>query len=245
MSMSRKAGRTSLSICRSRTRERPARSNSNRRDSVRVLLAGESPEWLTPETRSPVNASRRCAHCARNSMRTETDAGRGGLDRRACAKPPISKPPKDKSARVIVVVHAIGQRFGWRLDERPLWAALQDASATGHDPHAASACNSVGTRSGHGQHLREPDRMRRARLVARNQALNFTAHVQNPGQQPERQRCSPRLARERPTAGRHHDARTRARREHERSASATSFTTPGISDVTCHLEAMDALRRRQ
>src|SRR5688572_2039400 len=85
-------------------------------DTVRVLLAGESPEWLT---REPAQASA----IRKELQKIQPTLGAGDL--LACVREAVElEAPKDKSERLIVVV-TDGQRFGWRRDDPAIWAALQ------------------------------------------------------------------------------------------------------------------------
>src|SRR5688572_9658835 len=120
LSMSRRAGDQSLFDLQ-REKAQTLLRKLQSRDSVRVLLAGESPEWLTPEA-VEVNAS------AVRKLGAQIDALKpmeGAADLVASLREAADlEAAKDKSARVIVVF-SDRQKFGWRMDERPLWAALQ------------------------------------------------------------------------------------------------------------------------
>ena len=91
-------------------------------DSVRILLAGEFPEWLTPDS-IPANPS------GIRGLRAQLDQlkpTQGAGDLIACVREAADlEAPKDKSGRSIIVL-SDGQRFGWKLDERPLWEAVQN-----------------------------------------------------------------------------------------------------------------------
>src|SRR5688572_9560183 len=77
-------------------------------DTVRVLLAGESPEWLTPE---PVPATRGRLNELRGRL-NDLKPTLGAADLIACVREAADlEAPKDKSARLVVVI-TDGQRFG-------------------------------------------------------------------------------------------------------------------------------------
>jgi hypothetical protein len=147
-------------------------------DSVRVLLAGETPEWLTPDAMPAAPAAVRKLRTQINELKPTLGAG----DLVACVREAADlEAAKDKSARVIVVI-TDGQRFGWRMEERPLWAAVQarleqaaiptsvSLQAVGSDEPAGNLCvNNVNAPRAFG---------------AANQALTFTATVQNHSPQP-------------------------------------------------------------
>jgi hypothetical protein len=145
--------------------------------------------------------------------------------------------PKDKSARVIVLF-SDRQRAGWRIDERPLWAAIEARLEQAAIPTSVNL-----------QFLTEGDadtsnlcvnRIEAARpFAAINQELNFTAHVQNRGEKPSAATLLtwrvgdqslgvatiPELA---------PGASTSVTLAHQ-------FPSAGLSDIACHLEAKDVL----
>ena len=91
-------------------------------DSLRVLLAGETPEWLTrdavPAQTGPLRKVR--------AQLAEVKATQGGTDLLAAVREAADlEAPKDKSARIIVLV-TDGQRHGWHADE----AAVREAVGT-------------------------------------------------------------------------------------------------------------------
>jgi len=148
-------------------------------DSVRILLAGETPEWFTPEA-IPASPS------MIRKLSEQLDALKptlGGADLAANVREAVDlEAPKDKSARVIVVF-TDRQKIGWRMDESPLWAAL------GNRLKQAAIPSSVNV-----QFLTEEaldtanlcvNRIEAARpFAAIDQEVNFTAHVQNRGSTP-------------------------------------------------------------
>jgi uncharacterized protein (DUF58 family) len=112
MSMSRKVGDTSLFDLQLE-KANAMLGELTSRDSVRILLAGETPEWLTPD---PVQVG----SSAIQKLRTQLDGLRptqGAGDPIACVREAADlEAPKDKSVRNRRVQRS--QRFGWRIDER-------------------------------------------------------------------------------------------------------------------------------
>lgn len=147
-------------------------------DSVRVLLAGETPEWLTSDSLPATSGTVRKLRGQFNELKSTL----GASDLIGCVREAADlEPAKDKSARVIVVF-TDGQRFGWRLDERPLWAAVQARVEqagiptsvnlqllSADEPAANLSINNITTPRAFG---------------AVNQALTFTASVQNHSAKP-------------------------------------------------------------
>ena len=127
------------------------------RDSVRVLLAGESPEWLTPD---PVEVG----SGAIRKLRAQLDGLKptlGAADLIACVREAADlEAPKDKSVRVIVVF-SDRQRFGWRIDERPLWTAVQTRLKQAAIPSSVSVQFLAKAEADNEQSLRKPNRSRR------------------------------------------------------------------------------------
>lgn len=90
-------------------------------DTVRVLLAGESPEWLVPDAVPVTDAARRRIRAQIQAVKPTL----GAADLLACLREATDlEAPKDKSERLLWVC-TDGQRFLWRLDEAPLWTALE------------------------------------------------------------------------------------------------------------------------
>ena len=178
MSMSRKVGDTLLFDLQIEKANATLEQLTSR-DSVRIILAGETPEWLTPDA-IEVSPS------AIRKLRTQVDGLKptlGAGDLIACVREAADlEAPKDKSARVIVVF-SDRQRFGWRVDERPLWTAVQTRLKQAAIPASVNV-----------QFLGEGEadtgnlcvnRIEVARpFAAIKQELNFTAHVQNRGSKP-------------------------------------------------------------
>jgi hypothetical protein len=125
-------------------------------DSVRVLLAGESPEWVTREGTAASKVQLR-----------EVEPTSGGGDLLACVREAVElEAPKDKSERVII----------WRMDDPAVWAALQARVQKGAIPMRVNLhiAGEAGT-----QNI-SVNRIEAARpFGAVNQSLSFTAQVQN------------------------------------------------------------------
>lgn len=206
----------------------------NASDSVRVLLAGESPEWLTPTSIAGHGSSLRTLRSQLNALRPSLAAA----DLVACIREAADlEPAKDKSGRLIVVL-TDGQRFGWRMDERPLWAALQARLDKAELPTGVNVelLDRPGADSGN----LCVNRIETARAFgAVDQSLNFSALIQNHGSKPsaptllswrvDEQSIGvatvPELAPE---------ASTRLSLSHP-------FPAAGTFDVRCALEARDSL----
>src|SRR5688572_30067629 len=113
MSMSRKVGDASLF----KTQLQKAQAlldDLKASDTVRVLLAGESPEWLTADSLPASGSALRKLRTQINELKPTL----GAADLIACVREAADlEAPKDRSARVIIVI-TDGQRFGWRVDER-------------------------------------------------------------------------------------------------------------------------------
>jgi len=178
MSMSRKLGNTSLFDVQIE-KANALLDKLTGRDSVRILLAGETPEWLTPDAIQVSPSAIRKLHAQVDSLKPTEGAG----DLIACVREAADlEAPKDKSARVIVVF-SDRQRFGWRIDERPLWTAVQTRLKQTPIPSTV-----------HVQFLTEKEadtsnvcvnRIEVLRpFAAVNQEVNFTAHIQNRGSTP-------------------------------------------------------------
>ena len=204
------------------------------RDSVRVLLAGEPPEWLTPD---PIEAT----PVALRKLGDQLDHLKSTL---AAADLPAAlreatdeEAPKEKQSRLIVVI-TDRQRFSWRLDEAPLWAGIQARLQKASIPTTVSV-----------QLISEPtgpvanlsiNKVETPRSVsAVNQLLNFTAQVQNRGASPS----APALLRWQ--VG---DESLGLTTIPELAPGATTsvsvshqFAAAGTFDVTCQLENKDAL----
>ena len=138
-------------------------------DSVRVLLAGESPEWLTRDAAAPSKV--------RAQLR-DVEPTLGGGDLLACVREAVElETPKEKSERVLMVI-TDGQRFGWRMDDPAIWAALQ-ARIT--KPPIPTRVNLHVVGDAQRQNL-SVNRIESVRpFGAINQTLTFNAQVQNRG----------------------------------------------------------------
>jgi hypothetical protein len=144
-------------------------------DTVRVLIAGESPEWLTPEP-MPAHAS------TLRKLRAQIDElkpSAGASDLIACVREAADlEEAGDKSARVIAII-SDGQRFGWRIDDRPLWAAISNRLEHASVPTAVSL---EFLDAGKPQGNLSVDSIETPRpFGAIDQALSFRATVQNHG----------------------------------------------------------------
>jgi hypothetical protein len=142
-------------------------------DTVRVLLAGESPEWLTPES-LPANAS------TVRKLRTqihELKPTLGAADLIACVREAADlEEATDRSARVIVVI-SDGQRFGWRIDEKPAWAAVQNRIQQSAVPTAVSLEFLDAPKPQGNLSVNDVKSLRAFGAV--DQPLNFTAAIHN------------------------------------------------------------------
>ena len=177
-----------------------------------------------------------CANCATQIDELKPTLGAGDLI--ACVREAADlEAPKDKSARAIVVI-SDGQRFGWRIDERPLWAAVQARLEQAAIPSSGqySICRRRGAR---GEPVRE--RIACAARVRRGEpSAELHRHSAEP-QRRSRARDAPRLARQRPVRGRQRRCPNSRRARAPTLSLSHQFDAAGF-EVTCHLEAKDALR---
>jgi hypothetical protein len=203
-------------------------------DSVRVLLAGETPEWLTSDSTPATQATIRRLRTQIGELKPTL----GASDLIACVREAADlEAAKDKSARTIVVI-TDGQRFGWRMDERPLWAAVQARLEQAAIPSSVSI-QSVGSEEPAANLCVNGVHAPRA-FGAVNQALTFTATVQNHSAQPSAATL---------LAWRVNDQSAGANTVPELAAGASTtlslshqFDAVGPFEITCHLEADDELR---
>jgi hypothetical protein len=232
MSMSRKVGGTSLFDLQLQ-KAHALLDDLKGGDTIRVLLAGESPEWLTDDSLAASAGSVRRLRAQLSELKPTL----GAADLIACVREAADlEAPKDKAARVIVVI-SDGQRFGWRLDERPLWAAVQSRLKQAPLPTSISLQLLESEPPGPNLCI---NRMETARpFGAINQALTFTAVIQNHSptpsaatllnwrvnNQPAGVTTVPELAPE---------ASTTLSMSHP-------FTAAGTFDVVCQLDANDSL----
>jgi hypothetical protein len=86
---------------------------------------------------------------------------------------------KDKSAKVIVVI-TDGQRFGWHMDEAPLWTAIKTRVESAAIPSSVNL-QLVGDPSLPTANLCINQIESQRQVIAINQPASFTAHVQNRG----------------------------------------------------------------
>lgn len=92
-------------------------------DMVRVLLAGESPEWLGDGPVPATLSALRRLHSQLDALKPTL----GKADLIGCLREAADmEPPPNLSARLIHVI-SDGRRFGWRLEDGPLWASLQSS----------------------------------------------------------------------------------------------------------------------
>ncbi len=147
-------------------------------DTVRVLLAGETPAWLLPEPLAASGAALATVRARIQALRPTL----GGGDLLASIREAVDlEPARDKAGRRIIVI-SDGQRFGWRLDEQPAWTSILsriagaavpitvDLEWVGDPAPAPNLCvNHIETPRSHG---------------AVNQTLTFTASIQNHGSEP-------------------------------------------------------------
>ena len=232
MSMSRKAGGASLFELQLQ-KAGALLDDLKASDTVRVLLAGESPEWLNTDSVPASGSPLRKLRAQINELKPTLGAG----DLIACVREAADlEAPKDRSARVVVVV-SDGQRFGWRVDERAVWAAVQSRikqaaipttvslQLLGADDATANLCvNKIETVRAFG---------------AVNQTLNFTASVQNHSKDASAAtlltwRVNGQSAGVTTVAELAPGAATSLSLSHQ-------FDTAGAFDVACQLEANDDL----
>lgn len=91
------------------------------RDTIRVLLAGETPEWLLAE---PVAATSGVITKVGSEL-AELQPTLGSADIAASVREALElEVAEDKIARIISVV-TDGQAYGWRLEEGGFWKALK------------------------------------------------------------------------------------------------------------------------
>jgi hypothetical protein len=141
-------------------------------DTVRVMLAGESPEWLTEPSLATQGALRKL-----RARINELKPTLGAADLLACIREAADiEEPSDKSARVIVVI-SDGQRFGWRIDDRPLWAAVQNRIQQASVPTAVSVEVLEAPRPQGNLSVNSIKALRA--FAAIDQSVNLTATIQN------------------------------------------------------------------
>jgi hypothetical protein len=203
------------------------------KDSIRVLLAGESPEWLTPEP-LPVSAG------TVRKLRAELDALQptlGAADLLGAVREAVDlEAAKDKSARIIAVI-SDGQRFGWRMDERPVWAAVQTRLEQSALPTTVALQRLARDQAWSNLSVNRIETSRAFGAI--DQSLAFTAMIQNHSPAAS----APALLNW-TVSGVSAGAATVP--ELAPGASTTlrlshAFAAAGQFDVTCHLEASDDL----
>ncbi|MCI0746160.1 MAG: BatA domain-containing protein [Verrucomicrobia subdivision 3 bacterium] len=202
-------------------------------DTIRLLLAGESPEWLTPDSLPASAGTIRKLHAQINELKPTL----GAADIIACVREAADlEAPKDKSARVIVVI-TDGQRFGWRLEERPLWAAVQTRIKQAAIPTSVGVHLVGGEEPAANLCVNKIEALRAFGAV--NQALTFTASVQNHSPKPS----APTLLNWH-VDGKASGASTVPELAPDASTTVSihhQFDAPGTFEVTCQLESHDEL----
>ena len=202
-------------------------------DTVRVLLAGESPEWLTQDSLPANAATVRKLRTQLNQLKPSL----GAADLIACVREAADlEEDTDKSARVIVVI-TDGQRFGWRIDEKPIWAAVQTRIQESAVPTAVSL-EFLDAPKTQGNLSVNDIRALRA-FGAVDQPLSFTATVQN---------HSPTASATTLLSWRVNGEGIGVTTVPELAPGASTslslahqFGSPGSFDLTCHLETSDEL----
>jgi hypothetical protein len=202
-------------------------------DSVRVLLAGESPEWLTPDSLPASGAALRKLRAQINELKPTL----GASDLLACVREAADlEAAKDKSARVIVVI-SDGQRFAWRMDERPLWAAVQSRVKQAAIPTTVSLQLLQEEHPGANLCVNRIETLRPFGAI--EQPLTFVASVQNHSAAPSAATLLNWRVNDQP-------AGVTTVPELAPGASTTAslnyqFASAGQFDVTCRLDASDDL----
>jgi hypothetical protein len=177
MSMSRKVGGTSLFETQLQ-KAQALLDDLKAGDTLRVLLAGESPEWLTADSLPASGSALRKLRAQINELKPTL----GAADLIACVREAADlEAPKDSSARVIVVI-SDGQRFGWRLDERAVWAAIQSRVKQSAIPTSVSLQLLAAEDAPANLCVNKIETPRAFGAV--NQPLTFNASVQNHGKDP-------------------------------------------------------------
>jgi hypothetical protein len=202
-------------------------------DTVRVLLAGESPEWLTTDSLPASGSALRKVRAQINELKPTL----GAADLIACVREAADlETPKDRSARVIVVI-SDGQRFGWRADERAVWAAIQSRIKQSAIPTTVSLQFLGGDDASANLCVNKIETLRPFGAI--NQPLTFTASIQNHSKEPSAATLVTWRVNGQP-------AGVSTVTELAPGASTTlninhHFDSAGAFDVTCQLEATDNL----
>jgi hypothetical protein len=202
-------------------------------DTIRVLLAGESPEWFMPDSIPASGPKLRNLRTQLNDLKPTL----GAADLIACVREAVDlEASKDKSARIIVVI-TDGQRFGWHMDERPLWAAVQariqqSAIATSVNLQLLDPGEPTGNLCVNNIQTTRP-------FGAVNQSLAFSATIQNHSPKPSAPTLLTWRVNEQPIG-------VTTVPELAPGASTTlslahDFPASGTFDVTCQVEANDVL----
>lgn len=203
-------------------------------DNIRVLLARESPEWLTPDPAPATAAAVRKIRAQLAELKPTLAAANLPAAIREAAD---LEAPKEKSARVIVVL-TDGQRFAWRADEKALLSSVQARVRDSEIPTLVSVQMAGDPQPAANLSVNKVDVARPFGAI--DQALTFTATVQNysdaassatlltwrVGEQPAGVVTVPELV-----AG----ASTSVTLSHQ-------FPSAGTFDVSCQMEAADDLK---
>lgn len=232
MSMSRKAGDSTLFELQLQ-KANALLDDLKGSDTVRVLLAGESPEWLTTDSLPATGSALRKLRAQINELKPTL----GSADLIACVREAADlEAPKDRSARVIVVI-SDGQRFGWRADERAVWAAVQSRIKQAAIPTSVSLQFLPAEDAPANLCVNKVETLRPFGAI--HQPLTFTASVQNHSQDPSAATLLTWRVNGQP-------AGVTTVPELAPGANTTlslghQFDSAGAVDVTCHLEAVDEL----
>ena len=121
LSMSRQTdGGTAFDIARRQARELLDELAAD--ELVQVVLASESPRWLTPEAVRATASTRDKLKSALAALRPT----RGAAGLFACLNAVASSPPTEGVLARQVVVFTDGQAYGWQLETLPAWRGFRD-----------------------------------------------------------------------------------------------------------------------
>jgi len=97
-------------------------SRLNETDSIRLMLAAATPEWLTPAAVSADDRSK--THLLRHLR--ELAPTLAGADMLHCVREAVEAEPADAQAVRIITVITDGRAHGWRAGTAELWRALKE-----------------------------------------------------------------------------------------------------------------------